>query len=718
VRENIYALVDYLIDANIVHVVAHPLFSINERLTNALFEKLLLLFKNFEMNGARNDGTNECLRLVLQQLTPKIVERLADCHGMVPRMHAPWRKNLTGGSDDHSSLNIARTYTEIPGAESLVDALNGILSNRARVNRSPSTPLTFAHNLYGIAYQFYRNRFGLEKYTTKDVLLNFLDRSLRPNLQHEGPGFVAKFYHFLHYRKRPKYPSQVPESLEGLVRHETGKILRDNPHFLKTNPSQDSACEGLEKNWFDFVDQVANRITLNFAGHLMDHLSGANVFNIFHTVGSAGGLYAMLAPYFLAFSYFAQDREFNSRIYRHFQLDPHKKAASVQDTKVVAHFVDHFFDPGCIAAVLARTLPDLVHTHKKFDILTCGRNQQDPPAGIKFFEPVGTYGHANFPDQPVYFPPILQMLKHCYEKDVSRLHSASPGPVGLAALAVARILKRPIYGTYHPSLLRYAPFLGGDESIDDILERFMRWYYNQLDQIYVFSSSEAAALQQKGVDPFKITCVAAEIDLQQFHPEKRNGWLRERYGIRSRNKIVYAGRVSSQRHRQLLAEVFKILMRTAADVHLVVIDDGLELDKTKRSLDGLPCTFTGCNTDREMAAVFASSDLAIFSSLSGRNPQRIQQAQASGLPVIVAAKNTPPTHLVPENTGVVVKGSDASALFEAIVGLIGDPPTVRRMGRHARRHIEDLLTDALAFRASQPNQALGAGETPSFSKVG
>jgi len=95
-RENIYELVDYLLEAGIFNILAHPLFSVNERLTVTHFEKLLLLFKNFEMNGARNDQTNECLQYILRQLTLAGIDRLADDHGITPRMEEPWRKNITG----------------------------------------------------------------------------------------------------------------------------------------------------------------------------------------------------------------------------------------------------------------------------------------------------------------------------------------------------------------------------------------------------------------------------------------------------------------------------------------------------------------------------------------------------------------------------------------------------------------------------------------------
>ncbi len=47
---------------------------------------------------------------------------------------------------------------------------------------------------------------------------------------------------------------------------------------------------------------------------VMDQLAGADVFNLFHTIGSAGGLYALLAPYFVAFSHFSQDRRLTAAV--------------------------------------------------------------------------------------------------------------------------------------------------------------------------------------------------------------------------------------------------------------------------------------------------------------------------------------------------------------------------------------------------------------------
>ena len=500
VRENIYDLVDYLIDSEIIHIVAHPLFSINDRLTLEHFEKMLLLFKVFELNGARNDGANACLQRVLSRLSPELIDRLANQYDIEPRMQTPWRKGLTGGSDDHSSLNIARTYTEIPHTESIGDGLRKILDQQSKVVRHPSSPLTFAHNIYGIAYQFYRNRFGLNQYTHKDILMNFLDRSLTPQPAMDHPGFMAKIYNFFHYRKRPRFHPEAHDSMAALVRHETGKILRNNPKRFQSDPVGDYGSGEPEKNWFHFVDEVSNGIMLNFARHLMDNLSGADVFNIFHTLGSAGGLYAMLAPYFLAFSYFSQDRKFSNEVYGHFHMAP----SGDTNRCTTAYFVDHFSNSTETAENSSPLFTTLADTGEEMEVLTCNNQGEKNPSGLRCFEPVGTYEHDDFPDQPIFFPPVLKMLNHCYCKNVGPVFSATPGPVGLTGVAVARILKRPVYGTYHSSLLPYTKFLGEDESAGDILSRFTRWYYEQLDGVYVFTDSAAKSLSEMGVDSSKL----------------------------------------------------------------------------------------------------------------------------------------------------------------------------------------------------------------------
>ena len=89
VRENIYELVDYLLAAGILHILAHPLFSVNDRLTVTHLEKLLLLFKNFE-----NERCSQRSNQRLSSTHPPA----ADSRRHRPSGQRPWNHTPHGGA--------------------------------------------------------------------------------------------------------------------------------------------------------------------------------------------------------------------------------------------------------------------------------------------------------------------------------------------------------------------------------------------------------------------------------------------------------------------------------------------------------------------------------------------------------------------------------------------------------------------------------------------
>ena len=139
-RTNIYDLVAYLKREAVVTAIAHPLYAVNDRITPSHFEKLLLLFRVFELNGDSTPEANRCLETVLQGLRAADIDRLADTHRLPPLWPDPWRKVLIGGSDDHSSLTIGRNCTRVVGAATVSEFLDGIAARQAGPAR-PRRPL-------------------------------------------------------------------------------------------------------------------------------------------------------------------------------------------------------------------------------------------------------------------------------------------------------------------------------------------------------------------------------------------------------------------------------------------------------------------------------------------------------------------------------------------------------------------------------------------------
>ena len=686
VRESIFDLVDYLHEKGIVHVLAHPLFAVNDRLTIEHFEQFLLLFRNFELNGARHDDQNRHLRTILSRLTPSDIDRLTAKHGISPLFDRPWQKYLTGGSDDHSSLNVARQYTEIPMVGTAEDFLRAIETDKTKIVGLPSTAKTMAHNLYGIAYQFYKNRFNFERHVNKDIFLRFLDRFLQ-NDQHES-GLLTKLYAVWNHRKRPRSSGAESHRVQDVLRHETLVLIRDDPELMEMVRNGNGNGANLDQKWFEFANQTSNKVLAHLGKHILDHLSGANLFKMFHSIGSAGALYSILAPYFVAFSMFSKEKQLSEQILARFTGSEPDEPSPNKPVKV-AHFTDTYYDVNGVALTLRHQVHMALKSKKNLTVITCDGEHPAKGRGVRNFQPIGVHEVPEYPELKLLIPPFLEMLDYCYEQGFTQIHSATPGPIGLAALAIARILKLPISGTYHTALPQYAQYLTGDDNIEDLVWRLTLWYYDQMDSVYVPSRSTAQELIQKGIKPERIRLFPRGVDIRRFHPSKRNRqFLRDRFQVGDGTKLLYVGRISKEKDLSLLAEVFKTLLATHDHLQLIIVGEGPYLLELQESLKGTPTVFTGYLEGEDLATVFASCDLFVFPSTTDTFGNVILEAQASGIPVVVTDSGGPQENVIPEETGLVVEAHSAESLLYAIRWFIRSPHSMKRMGEAARRSME------------------------------
>jgi len=76
----------------IPHAIAHAYSAVNDKFTREHFEKLLLLFNTFEINGDQVREVNENLRRVLDTLTQVELDELAGRHKITPYGATPGRR--------------------------------------------------------------------------------------------------------------------------------------------------------------------------------------------------------------------------------------------------------------------------------------------------------------------------------------------------------------------------------------------------------------------------------------------------------------------------------------------------------------------------------------------------------------------------------------------------------------------------------------------------
>ncbi|MEP6955721.1 MAG: glycosyl transferase, partial [Chthoniobacterales bacterium] len=159
-KGNIYELQAYLQGAQIVHAVAHPLYSINGKLEASHLERLILLFQHFEgVNGLRDALLSDLAQLILGGLTPAKIDELANRHNLAPTHPEPWRKILIGGSDDHGGMFLASACTRTPPAKSPAEFIAHIRAGECTIEGTGGTPLALSHGFYNTLGSFIQDKF-------------------------------------------------------------------------------------------------------------------------------------------------------------------------------------------------------------------------------------------------------------------------------------------------------------------------------------------------------------------------------------------------------------------------------------------------------------------------------------------------------------------------------------------------------------------------------
>ena len=193
-RRNVYELIGYMDQSEIEYYWCHPLSMVNGRQNQVHVEKSLLMFKSLELrNGTRSYKQERELLSLIENVTPPKIEEWANKYPEVPLINTTGHYAFTGGSDDHGSLAIAKSYTTFmgqPNAASLKEALRARKTQPAGEFGSASV---LAHNCYGVLGGFLESTGQLsmeppeegEESNTSISLLELLN-SIKTNMEKQG----------------------------------------------------------------------------------------------------------------------------------------------------------------------------------------------------------------------------------------------------------------------------------------------------------------------------------------------------------------------------------------------------------------------------------------------------------------------------------------------------------------------------------------------------
>jgi len=682
IRQNIYELRKYLADKSILHVIAHPLFRVNDQLTVEHVEKLLLLFERFEViNGSRHPRAGDLTATLFSQLTEEQIWAMSDRYGIQPYGNKFWVKRFTGGSDDHSGIYAASAFTSTPPSESVQEYLEHLRAGRHEPGGTSGTSLRLAHSLYHIAYQYYSSRI-MNQGAGASVLGELFKRLLSGYEEPEkGSGPVRAWAERVvkRYRVRKLNPG------ERLLVEAFSKLRNQS----QVGHDQASRRVGQDVESFATASRISHELGYAFLQQFLKHLEGGRVVDGFQSLASLGTVMLGIAPYFTAFGVQHKDEPFLQEAAVRLgggDLRPERsnRRAWVTDT---------FSDVNGVSNTIRMLTAKARERGLPITVMTSLEVAPDAGSEAINFPPLGTFSLPEYDSQKMVFPPFLDIIETLERGNYHEVIISTPGPMGLAALAATRLLGIRAVGLYHTDFPQYVKCLTQDEVLEQLAWRYMQWFYGQMDRIHVPSEYYRKLLSENGFNASKLRVLPRGVDLTRFNPGKRDPAFWKHYGLNGNLKLLYVGRVSKEKNIKTLLEAFGNARTTMPNLDLVVVGDGPELASLSKQPGDGNIRFTGFLQGEELATAYASADLFIFPSASDTFGNVVLEAHASGLPAIVSTQGGPAEIIARNRSGLAVDVRTSAPLCAGIRELVWDANRRAEMGQNALKTAHEMSWD-------------------------
>jgi len=619
----------YLHEHEIVCALAHPFYAVEAPLQPRHRRRLAQLFEIWEVrNGSRARELNHPAAIYV------------DTHGGIG----------VGGSDDHAGVDIGRTWSQTPACPGPREFLTHVRAGRVSAHGEQGSAAKWAHSAMALAVRAL-GRGDSDASPDPEAVLRMVERVMT-----EGDA-----------RSGAIGCDLGPEDARALLRAWLDAV--------DLNVSERELLALLQSDGFSHAD-LERRARRCHERRLQRAVGAAMQAPGFETLGAAAHdlFTACVAaiPYAPAAAFLG--REKGKLATRDHELD--MRVAIVADGIGGMHGVTHTLDE-----IRDRGVPgfevEVIGTDANVDRRLSAVAEVEIPfyAGLR-----------------VGVPSLPAVVEALAEGRYGVLHLCSPGPAGVAAALIGRVLGLPIVGSYHTELAAYAGLRSGDARLGMAVEAALAAFYGGCD--VVLSPSAASDERLAGLGIADVGRWDRGVDLTRFSPALRS---READG---RVRVLYAGRLTKEKGADLLADAFLAARARDPRLELVLAGGGPEQEALRARLGGA-ARFLGWLEGEALARAYADADIFLFCSQTDTFGQVVLEAQASGLAVVAVDAGGPAELIADGRTGLLCPPRP-SALADAVTVLAGSRAARERLARAGLRAVRERTWEASL-------NALGAG---------
>ena len=641
----------YLYDRDIACALAHPYYAVGAPLTARHRRRLAELFEIWETrNGARAKELNRPAAMYVATL---------DGTGI-------------GGSDDHAGVDIGRTWTEAPAANTPEEFLAHMRAGKVSAKGKQGSAAKWAHAAIALAAR----SLGRDEHDGDPArpdprrVMTMIQRLLKEGDAREGATGADLAPADARCLLRAWLAAVELDHLD-----ERGLIAYMQEDDFSHSDLYRKACRLHERKLREAVE-AAVRAT------------GAPTANEYELGAAAAGLFESCIaaiPYAPATAFLGKEQAKLAR-YTTSAEDDTPRVAILADGIGSTHGVSR-----TIEEIRGRGVPgfevEIVATDPDVDRRLSAVVELEVP---------------HYPGLTIGVPSLAAAAQTLAEGDFDALHVCSPGPVGVAGALLARALGLPLIGSYHTELAAYAKLRSQSQSLADAMAMAVATFYSACDLVLSPSQASDEGLASIGMPAEKVMRWDRGVDTDRFDPALRSDELRGIWreglacpgsSLASREDdaaiangracppvfVLYAGRITREKGAELLVEAFLEAKARDPRLHLVLAGGGPEQELVRERV-GAHATFLGWLEGAELARAYASADVFVFPSSTDTFGQVILEAQASGLPVLAVAAGGPLT-LVEDRVSGLLRAADPRQLADGLVELAASPLLRERLAK-------------------------------------
>ncbi len=334
---------------------------------------------------------------------------------------------------------------------------------------------------------------------------------------------------------------------------------------------------------------------------------------------------------------------------------------------------------------LLRVIEHLTERGHEAMVIAPESKRAEGPAryGIASITRMPSMGWPGYRDVRVNLGGVGRMAVILEEYGPDVVHLASPFTLGWTAVRAASDLGLPTVAVYQTEIPSYAGKYRAGWSEPILWNRLLN-IHDLATMTLAPSTYAIAQLEALGVP--RIRLWPRGVDAARFDPSKRDDAFRARHAPNGEVIVGYVGRLAAEKRVEDLARLADV-----PGISVVIVGEGPAHAKLAESLPA--AHFTGFLAGEELAQAVASFDVFVHCGELETFCQTIQEALASGVPV-VAPRRGGPIDLVSEGeTGYLYAPGDLDDMVARVTELVTDGALRSRFAAAARASVEERTWD-------------------------